>query len=94
MLTGWSVPEQKGTWSSAQLAYLGLIIDGTTTPKQVIVHGSVFFVPGKLEEQRIQVWSSNNKLADFDLKVQDLKSQTANLGIPLQQKFHQATVHL
>ena len=46
--------------------------------KKAIVHARVFMVPGKLNEQHVQVWSGGKKLAEYDLKEQD-----AQFTIPL-----------
>jgi hypothetical protein len=78
LLAGWSVPEPQGVWSAGHAAWVGFVVTGTDLPKQAIVRAMVYLVPGKLDEQRVQVWSGDKKLAEDGLKDKD-----AELTIPL-----------
>jgi len=90
LLTGWSVLEPIGVWSAANAAFLGFIVDGTLMPKHVIVRVAAWLIPGKLQQQRVQIWSGHNKLAEYDLKDENppelkipLGDITVNKGTPL-----------
>jgi len=83
LLGGWSAAEAKGTWSSQNLAYLGFIVDGTPAARQAFIRGPAFFAPGTLEAQRVEIWSAGKKLAEYQLKNQELKGQPADLKVPL-----------
>ena len=80
LLSGWSYPEPLGTWTEGHAAFLAFIINGTADkrPRDVKLHFTVFVAPPALTEQRVQVWSASDKLADFALR----QSQ-ADLLIPL-----------
>lgn len=71
LLSGWSVSEPQGVWSLGNTAYLGFVVAGSVAPKQAIVRCMAYLVPGKLNEQRVQVWSGGKKLAEFNLKDQE-----------------------
>jgi hypothetical protein len=84
LLSGWSVSEPEGVWSDGHVAYLGFVVDGTDAPKQAIVRAMPALVPGRLTEQRVQVWSHGKNLGEFEL--QDVKFEFAvpltNLSTP------------
>jgi hypothetical protein len=94
LLSGWSSPEPGGVWSKGHAAYLGFVVDGEAVPKQVIVHAGVFVVPGKLNQQHVQVWSGGKQLAEYELKDQDaqftipLDELTIKNGTPVVLGFH------
>jgi hypothetical protein len=94
LLSGWSSPEPGGVWSEGHTAYLGFVVSGAALPKEAIVHAGVFVVPGKLNEQHVQVWSAGKKLAEYDLKDQDaqftipLDDLTIKNGTPVILGFH------
>jgi hypothetical protein len=78
LLSGWSSPEPGGVWSAENTAYVGFVVNGAALPKEAIVQAGVFLVPGKLDEQHVQVWSGDKKLAEYDLKDEE-----AQFAIPL-----------
>ena len=80
LLSGWSYPEPLGTWTEGRAAFLAFVINSTAGKRlrDVRLHSTVFVAPPTLTEQRVQVWSASDKLADFTLK----QSQ-ADLLIPL-----------
>jgi hypothetical protein len=80
LLSGWLV-DAHGPWTAARAAYLGFVVDGGANigaPKQIIMNVSVSLVPGKLDEQRVQVWSAGKKAAE-----RNLKSRDATISVPL-----------
>lgn len=76
-LSGWKI-EADGAWSAARTSYLGFVVDSATPPKQLVVNVTLNLVPGKLDHQRVQVWSAGKQLAAIDLKI-----QPANISVPL-----------
>jgi hypothetical protein len=76
LLSGWSVAEP-GVWS-AGAAFVGFVVEGTDAPKQAIVRAVTALVPGKLSEQRVQVWSDGKKLGEFELH-----NANAEFAVPL-----------
>jgi hypothetical protein len=78
LLSGWSSPEPWGVWSDEHAAYLGFVVNGAAIPNVAIVRARVFVVPGKLNQQYVQVWSCGKRLAEFDLKDED-----AQFTVPL-----------
>jgi hypothetical protein len=77
--SGWSAPEPSGVWSATNAAYLGFVVDGIAAPKQITLHAVPWLVPGRLDDQRVQVWSAGKKLAEYDLNV----PSPPDLEIPL-----------
>jgi hypothetical protein len=78
LLSGWSGPEPGGVWSEGHAAYLGFVVNGAAVLKEAIVHARVFVLPGKLNQQHVQVWSGGRKLVEYDLK-----DENAQFTIPL-----------
>jgi hypothetical protein len=71
LLAGWSAAESYGVWSDGHAAIVGFVVEGTDAPKLAIVRGMAFVVPGKLNEQWVQVWSGGKKLGEFALRNAD-----------------------
>jgi hypothetical protein len=81
LLSGWSSPEQSGVWSDGRAAFIGFVVEagpGVEMPKQAIIRAGIFLVPGIVAKQRIEVWASGKKLAEYDTKT-----NPAELTIPL-----------
>jgi hypothetical protein len=79
LLSGWSVAESGGVWSDGRAAFIGFVVDGApglVSPKSLVVRASVFLTVTK--RQRVEVWSANQRLAEYDLK-----EPSAELAIPL-----------
>jgi len=78
-LSGWSGPQEEGVWSDGHAASISFVVNGAAgagTPKRAIVRAKVFL--GTANEQRVQVWSGAQKLAEFDFKENPVE-----LAIPL-----------
>lgn len=81
LLTGWSASEPEGTWSEGHSAYVGFVVNGSADsgpPRQAIIHVSVWLVRGKLKTQRVQIWSGDRELGEYQLH-----GTPADLEVPL-----------
>jgi hypothetical protein len=76
LLSGWSDSEPPGVWSEGHSAFVGFIVDGGVW--DAIAHIEVYLVLGKMNAQRVQVWSGTKKLFEYTLR-----SMRADLKIPL-----------
>jgi hypothetical protein len=83
LLSGWSSPEPSGVWTATNTAFLGFVVNGIPDPKEVVLHAAAWLIPGKLEDQRVQVWSAGKKLAEFELKYQSQNDEPNDLRVPL-----------
>jgi hypothetical protein len=74
LLSGWSNAEPLAVWSEGHNAFMGFVVNigaGTNAPKYATVRAMPYLVPGKLDAQRVEIWSGGKKLAEYDLKNQD-----------------------
>jgi len=79
LLSGWSGPESWGVWSDGTEAKLGFVVSGLTgKTAKIVISGGPFIIAGKLPQQKIEVWSSNIKLADIVLTT-----GTKEFSVPL-----------
>jgi hypothetical protein len=74
LLSGWSNAEPQAVWTEGHNAFVGFVVNigtGADAPKHAAFRAMPYVVSGKLDAQRVEVWSGGKKLAEYGLKSQD-----------------------